>query len=161
LTVVAAGPRVSVERIKPILRALGEHVFVVGEAPEKANLVKVAGNLMVATVIESFGEALALVRKGGIDANVFYDVVTSAVFSAPVYKLYGRLIIDENYVPPGFTMKLGLKDIELALAAGDELIVPLPLASLIRDHFLEAIVAGSAEKDWVSMASLLATKAGL
>jgi 3-hydroxyisobutyrate dehydrogenase-like beta-hydroxyacid dehydrogenase len=161
LTVATAGPAASIERAMPILRVVGEHVFVVGEEPEKANLVKVAGNLMLATVIESFGEAFALVRKGGIDANVFYDVITAGLFAAPAYKGYGRLILDETYEPPGFTLKLGLKDIELALAAGDEMIVPLPLASLLRDHFLEAIAAGYGEKDWVSLASLLAAKAGL
>jgi 3-hydroxyisobutyrate dehydrogenase-like beta-hydroxyacid dehydrogenase len=160
LTVAAAGARAAVERVDPVLRIMG-HVFFVGEAPEKANIVKVAGNLMLATVIESFGEAFALVRKAGIDPEAFYDVVTNGLFSAPAYKGYGRLILDQAYEPPGFTLRLGLKDIDFALAAGAELRVPLPLGSLLRDHFLEAIAKGLAEKDWVAMAEISAAHAGL
>jgi 3-hydroxyisobutyrate dehydrogenase-like beta-hydroxyacid dehydrogenase len=161
LTVAAAGARTAVDRVDPVLRIMGQHVFFVGEAPEKANIVKVAGNLMLATVIESFGEAFALVRKAGIDPATFYDVVTSGLFSAPAYKGYGRLILDQAYEPPGFTLRLGLKDIDFALAAGAELRVPLPLGSLLRDHFLEAIARGLAEKDWVAMAEVPAAHAGL
>ena len=121
LTVAAAGARAAVDRVDPVLRIMGQNVFFVGEAPEKANVVKVAGNLMLATVIESFGEAFALVRKAGIDPATFYEVVTSGLFSAPAYKGYGRLILDQAYEPPGFTLRLGLKDIDFALAAGAEL----------------------------------------
>jgi 3-hydroxyisobutyrate dehydrogenase-like beta-hydroxyacid dehydrogenase len=161
LTVVAAGPKAAVDFITPILRALGKDVFFVGEEPEKANLVKAAGNLMLATVIESFGEAFSLVRKGGVDPKVFYDIVTCNLFSAPAYKGYGRLILDKKYEPPGFLLRLGLKDVSVALAAGTEMSVPLPLASLIRDHMLEAIAKGYAEKDWVSFADIIAANAGL
>lgn len=160
LTVAAAGPRSAFDRVETLLRVIGDKVFFVGEEPEKANLVKVAGNLMLATVIESFGEAFALVRKGGVDPAIFYDVITAGLFAAPAYKGYGRLILDQAYEPPGFTLKLGLKDVDLALAAGSELHVPLPLASLIRDHFLEAIAVGLGDKDWVAMADLASAHAG-
>ena len=157
----AAGARSAFERVDPVLRIMGEHVFFIGEAPEKANTVKVAGNLMLATVIESFGEAFALVCKAGIDPTIFYDVVTSGLFAAPAYKGYGRLILDQTYEPPGLTVKLGLKDVDFALAAGAELSVPLPLGCLLRDHFLEAIAKGFAEKDWVAIAEVSAEHAGL
>jgi 3-hydroxyisobutyrate dehydrogenase-like beta-hydroxyacid dehydrogenase len=161
LTVVAAGPQAAVERVTPILRALAKDVFIVGEDPQKANLVKIAGNLMLAGVIESFAEAYSLVRKGGVDPNVFYDVVTSNLFSSPAYKDYGKLILNGEDQPPGFLLKWGLKDVCIALAAGAEMSVPLPLASLIRDHLLEAIARGHGEKDWVSFADVVASHAGL
>ena len=160
LTVAAAGDKAAFDRVEPLLRIMGEKVFYVAAEPEKANLVKVAGNLMLATVIESFGEAFALVRKGGVDPSVFYEVITAGLFAAPAYKGYGRLILDKTYEPPGFTLRLGLKDVDFALAAGAELAVPLPLASLLHDHFLEAIAQGYGEKDWVAMADVLAAHAG-
>jgi 3-hydroxyisobutyrate dehydrogenase-like beta-hydroxyacid dehydrogenase len=160
LTVAAAGLKEAFDRAEPLLRIMGDKVFFIGQEPEKANLVKVAGNLMLATVIESFGEAFALVRKGGVDPSIFYEVITAGLFAAPAYKGYGRLILDQAYEPPGFTLKLGLKDVDLALAAGAELAVPLPLGSLIRDHFLEAIAMGLGEKDWVAMADVLSAHAG-
>jgi 3-hydroxyisobutyrate dehydrogenase-like beta-hydroxyacid dehydrogenase len=160
LTVGAAGEKSAFDRVEPLLRMIGDKVFYIAKEAEKANLVKVAGNLMLATVIESFGEAFALVRKGGVDPSVFYEVVTAGLFAAPAYRGYGRLILDKAYDPPGFTLKLGLKDVDFALAAGAELAVPLPLGSLLRDHFLEAIARGYGEKDWVAMAEILAAHAG-
>ena len=160
LTVVAAGANAAVDRARPILDALGR-VFVVGESPEHANLVKLAGNLMLATVIESFGEAFTLVRKAGIDPRLFLDAITYDLFAAPAYTNYGRLIVEQAYEPPGFTLELGLKDLEITLAAGAELRVPLPLGSLARDSILAALAKGNAGKDWVSFADTAATRAGL
>lgn len=161
LVVVAAGASASVDKARPVLEAIGQRLVVVGDAPETANLFKIAGNFMLASVIESLGEALALVRKGGIDPELFYKVMTGGLFAAPVYQGYGALIVAEKFEPAGFSLRLGLKDVSLALASGAELTVPLPLASLLRDQFLEAMAHGLAEKDWVALASLIAVKAGL
>lgn len=161
LVVVAAGPAPAVDTARPVLDAIGQRLVVVGDVPEKANLFKIAGNFMLASVIESLGEALALVRKGGIEPDLFYKVMTGGLFAAPVYQGYGALIVAEKFEPAGFSLRLGLKDVSLALASGAELTVPLPLASLLRDQFLEAMAHGLAEKDWVALASLIAVKAGL
>ena len=161
LTVVAAGPAAAVAKLRPVLDVIGQRTVVVGDAPEQANLLKIAGNFMLASVIESFGEALALARKGGIDPSLFYDVMTNGLFASPAYKGYGALIVNEIYEPAGFSLRLGLKDVDLALASGAEMQVPLPLASLLHDHFVEALNNGLVEKDWVSLAALIARKAGL
>jgi 3-hydroxyisobutyrate dehydrogenase-like beta-hydroxyacid dehydrogenase len=161
LVVVAAGAASSIDTAKPALEAIGQRLVIVGDEPDKANLFKIAGNFMLASVIESFGEALALVRKGGIAPEIFYQTMTSSLFAAPVFQGYGALIVAEKFEPAGFSLRLGLKDVSLALAAGAELTVPLPLASLLRDQFIEAMAHGLSEKDWVSLASLIAVKAGL
>ena len=161
LIVIAGGSETNVARVRPLLEHFGRRVEVVGEAPEQANLFKIAGNFMLASAIESMGEAFALVRKGGIDAHAFHDVLSNTLFACPVYQGYGAAIVNAKFEPAGFALKLGMKDVRLALDAGRELFVPLPLASLVFDHCIEATVAGLADKDWSSLGGLLADRAGL
>ena len=70
--------------------------------------------------------------KSEIDPHRFLEILTGTLFSAPIFRTYGRLIADEHYEPAGFKMTLGLKNIHLALAAADWLLVPMPLAALAR-----------------------------
>ncbi len=100
LAVVVAGPKEVVARVTPLLRALGPHVFVLGEAPPSANLVKLAGNFLVTAVIEALAEAMAVVGKAGIDRARFLDVLVDSLFDAPVYRTYGKLLLDERFSPP-------------------------------------------------------------
>jgi 3-hydroxyisobutyrate dehydrogenase-like beta-hydroxyacid dehydrogenase len=160
LFVVAAGASDAIDAVKPLLDAIGQKTFVVSETPHAANLIKLSGNFLIASVIESLGEAMALVAKGGVDRHQYLEILTSTLFSAPVYKTYGGLIADEAFEPAGFAAPLGLKDIRLALAAGDELRVPLPLASLLRDRFLSLLAHGGDTLDWSAIGGLAARDAG-
>ncbi len=161
LFVAAAGDKTAVERAMPVLEKLGQRVFVMGDKPEMANVVKLSGNFLIATVIESLGEAIALARKYGVDRHQYVEFLTNSLFAAPVYKTYGGLIADEKYTPAGFHIRLGLKDIRLAIAAAEAADTPLPIASLIHDHMLTAISRGMSEMDWSATAKLAAENAGL
>ena len=125
-----------------------------------ANLVKLSGNFLIAAVIESLGEAMALVGKGGIDKRQYLDILTSTLFGAPVYKTYGRLIADGIFEPAGFAAPLGQKDIRLTLAAAEDLRVPLPLANILRDRFLTLLAHGGERLDWSAIGQLAAKDAG-
>lgn len=161
LFIVAAGEKSVVERYKPMLESLGQRVFVIGDKPEMANVVKLSGNFLIASVIESLGEAIALTRKYGIDPHEYVEFLTSTLFAAPVYKTYGGIIADEKYQPAGFKLRLGLKDVRLALASAEAVDVPLPFASTMRDNILTAIGRGMEDLDWSSVAKLAAENAGL
>ncbi|MBM7050259.1 MULTISPECIES: NAD(P)-dependent oxidoreductase [Rhizobium] len=161
LFVAAAGSPDAIEAVTPLFDAIGQRTFVLGEEPKAANLVKLSGNFLIASVIESLGEAMALVEKGGVDRHAYLDLLTSTLFNAPVYKTYGGLIADRKFKPAGFTAPLGQKDIRLALAAGEALNVPLPLASLLRDRFLTLLAHGGEELDWSAIGALAAKDAGL
>ena len=160
LFVVAAGAGEILDRVKPLLDAIGKRTFVVSDTPKAANLIKLSGNFLIASVIESLGEAMALVAKGGVDRHQYLEILTSTLFSAPVYKTYGGLIADEAFEPAGFAAPLGHKDIRLTLAAGEELRVPLPLASLLRDRFLALLAQGGETLDWSAIGRLAAVDAG-
>ncbi len=161
LFVAAAGAPDAIQTVTPLFDAIGQRTFVLGEEPKAANLVKLSGNFLIASVIESLGEAMALVEKGGVDRHAYLDLLTSTLFNAPVYKTYGGLIADRKFQPAGFTAPLGQKDIRLALAAGEALNVPLPLASLLRDRFLNLLAHGGEELDWSAIGALAAKDAGL
>jgi 3-hydroxyisobutyrate dehydrogenase-like beta-hydroxyacid dehydrogenase len=160
LIVVAAGPSELVELCRPLFDAIGRQTSVAGSEPWQANAVKLCGNFMLASMIEAFGEAFGLLRKAGVDPHVFLEIV-NGLFASPVYGNYGRIIADEQFSPAGFALKLGLKDIRLALETADECAAPMPLASLIRDHFLSAVAHGQAELDWSSVTRVPARDAGL
>jgi 3-hydroxyisobutyrate dehydrogenase-like beta-hydroxyacid dehydrogenase len=161
LFVVAAGERGAIEAASPLFQAIGQKTFVVSDTPKAANLVKLSGNFLIASVIESLGEALALVEKGGVDARTVLDFLTSTLFDAPVYKTYGALIAGGSFEPAGFAAPLGHKDIRLALAAAEDLRVPMPLASLLRDRFLTLFAHGGERLDWSAIGRLAASDAGL
>ncbi len=161
LFVVAAGRADVIERCRPVLETMGQRVFVMGDKPEMANVVKLSGNFLIASVVESLGEAIALTRKYGIDPHQYVDFLTSSLFAAPVFKTYGGIIADQRYSPPGFKLRLGLKDCKLALAAADSVDMALPFASVVRDHMLTAISRGMEEMDWSATAKLAAENAGL
>lgn len=161
LFVMAAGSRPSLERCQALFDGVGQRTFVIGERPSQANLVKLGGNFLIAAMIESLGEAIALMRKGGVDAGGFVDLLTSTVFDAPAYRTYGGIIANEKYEPAAFPVAMGLKDVRLALAAADAAAVPMPVASLVRDHFIEAVAHGHRDSDWASLARVVARNAGL
>jgi 3-hydroxyisobutyrate dehydrogenase-like beta-hydroxyacid dehydrogenase len=115
---------------------------------------------MIASMMETFGEAFAVLRKSNVDPHFFLEVM-NALFGSAVYANYGGTIANENFEPAGFGLKLGLKDIRLMLQTAEERAAPMPLASLIRDHFLSAIAHGQEEADWSSVSKVAARNAGL
>jgi len=160
LVVVAAGPSALVDRCRPLFDAIGRQTFVIGAEPWQANVAKVCGNFMVISMIESLGEAFATLRKAGVAPEAFLEIINS-LMASPILALYGRIISQEQFEPAGFALKLGLKDVRLALAAAEECAAPMPLASLVHDHLLAAVAQGQGEMDWSSMTQVIARNAGL
>jgi len=161
LVIAAAGPADQIARCQPLFDAMGQKTYVVGDDPPAANVVKVAGNFLITVVIESLGESFALIKKSGVDADKFLEVLVGSLFAAPVYRTYGPMVAANNFEPVGFRMALGMKDNRLVLAAAEDVAVPLPLASLIRDRMLAATAQGMADADWSAIARLSFKEAGL
>jgi len=161
LFIVAAGAADAIARCQPAFDVMGQRTFVVGDEPVAANVVKITGNFMLASVIETLAEAFALSRKYGIDSNELLELLTSTLFSAPVYKSYGAMIAEERYEPAGFKLALGLKDISLALEAAGAMSVPMPIASVVRDRFLTGIARGYQDLDWAALGKVCADDAGI
>ncbi len=157
LNVVAAGDAAAIAKAQPLFEAMGSKTWEFGPEPHRANAVKLAGNFMLLAAIEAMGEAKALVEGHGVDGNAALELYTSTLFACPVYKNYGGTIMSGRYEPPGFTVRLGAKDMRLALAAGESAGVPMPLGSVVRDSFIESISHGDGDKD-IAAASLVAAR---
>lgn len=160
LIVIAAGDAQAIDRLRPAFDAIGRRTIVIGVEPWQANAAKLCGNFMIGSMLESFGEAFAVMRKSGIDPHLFLDVMNE-LFGSPVYKGYGATVVDEKFEPAGFALKLGLKDIRLAIEAAQEVQAPMPFANIIRDHLLSALANGQEHLDWSSLTLTSARAAGL
>jgi len=161
LWICTSGPHEAKHKVESILHAMGQKVFDFGDEVGAAHAVKVAGNFLIAAAMESIGEALAMLEKSGVDRGAAIDMLSSTLFACPVYQGYGKAIAQMQHTPVGFRLPLGLKDVDLALKTGAELRVPMPIASILHDRFLESIARGRTEMDWSGMALAARDDAGL
>jgi 3-hydroxyisobutyrate dehydrogenase-like beta-hydroxyacid dehydrogenase len=160
LTIVAAGPAEAIDRVQPVLDVIGQKTWRIGSLPQQANVMKLAANFMIASAVETLGEAASLLMGHGVGVQDFLDVITSGAFPGPVYQSYGKMIAEQRYEPALFKARLGLKDVRLALAAADAVSVPMPVASVARDSLIEAIAHGDGEKDFAVLGQVSARRAG-
>lgn len=161
LFVLAAGSSDALNAVKPLLERLGQRIFVIGEDPGLANLMKLAGNVLTATTLATMGEVLALLRKGGIDQHLAFDVLTNSLFDSRVHRTYGGKIVAERYKPAGMVVPLAVKDTRLALAEAEHEAVPMPFASLVHDRLVGVMAQGWADLDWSALGLLAAWDAGI
>jgi 3-hydroxyisobutyrate dehydrogenase-like beta-hydroxyacid dehydrogenase len=160
LFVVPAGDSAAIAACQPLFDAMGQKTVPMGAEPSQANLIKLSGNFLIAAMIESLGEAIALVGKAGIDRKAYVELLTSTMFPAPAYKIYGNLIAENRFEPAAFAAPLGHKDIRLAMAAAENLRVPMPIASLLNDRFLRLLANGGEKLDWAAVGGLATADAG-
>lgn len=160
LTIVAAGPAEAIDRVQPVFDAIGQKTWRIGSLPQQANVIKLAANFMIASAVETLGEAATLITSQGVAMQDFLDVITSGPFPGPVYQGYGKMIAEQRYEPALFKARLGLKDVRLALAAADSVSVPMPVASVVRDSLIDAIAHGDGEKDFAVLGAVSARRAG-
>jgi 3-hydroxyisobutyrate dehydrogenase-like beta-hydroxyacid dehydrogenase len=161
LTIVVAGEPSAIARLEPLLAVIGQRTWPLGVQPERANVVKLAGNFMLGAAVEAMAEATAMAWRNGIAPSDLLDVLTNGVFTAPAYQMYGMAIAKQRYEPAGFKLSLTLKDLRLVLAAADEAGVPMPLADVVHGSLLEAVANGDGERDLAALAVVAMRRAGL
>jgi 3-hydroxyisobutyrate dehydrogenase-like beta-hydroxyacid dehydrogenase len=161
LNILVAGQASAIEKAKPLLELMAAKLWPMGDVPERANVVKLAGNFMIVTAIESMAEASVLVRAYGVSAADFIELMTSTLFASPVYQIYGKSIAEQRFTPPGFALPLGLKDVMLAQDAGFAAQVSMPLAGVLRDSLVEALADGAESMDLSALARVSERRANL
>lgn len=160
-TTVVSGPPDALATCKPLFEAIAKHAVEAGVTVEGATAIKIANNFLLGCAIEAVGESMSLVRKYDVPPETFYNVITNGMFSSAAYTVYGKIIIDEAYSTVGQMATLGLKDANLALAAGEVVGVPLPSGNVWRDRLVGAVAHGDGDKDWAVMAKEQARASGL
>ncbi len=151
LHILAAGRRQAVDKARPLLEALGQKVWDMGEEPVQANAAKIAANMMITMAIEAMAEAVALTEASGLPREAFFELILGTLFGGRSYQTYSANIAKGKY-EPGFKARLGLKDLRLAAAAAESAGKRLPMLDAVRGRMTETVDAGLGEKDWSAMA---------
>jgi 3-hydroxyisobutyrate dehydrogenase-like beta-hydroxyacid dehydrogenase len=160
LNVVVAGEPSAVARIEPLLAVIGQKTWPMGDRPERANVVKLAGNFMLAAAVEAMAEASVMASRSGVAPADLLDMLTKGIFTAPTYQIYGAAIAEKRYDPAAFRLSLALKDIRLALAAAEDARVPMPMANAVYESLLEAVAHGDGDRDLAALAAVAMLRAG-
>lgn len=155
LNILAAGDPEQIDRVQPLFDVIGTRTWRLGNRPEQANITKIIGNYLLATVIQSMGEAITLAEHSGVNPADLIELLSGTLFPGRIYQAYGTMIAERRFQPPGFTTELGRKDLHLALDAAAEQHIELPLGELLRAAFDDTIANGRGGDDWVAIAELL------
>src|SRR5688572_25111536 len=146
----------AVEKVKPLLQQAGAaSVWEIGKEPEAANTAKLCSNLLIISAIEAMAEGIHLAEKSGLDANKWMNVLTQTLFSAPIYINYGNILLKKAYQPAGFSLRLGLKDVNLMAEQASSVGADLPFGKLLQKRLKEGVENGLAEHDWTAIALAL------
>jgi 3-hydroxyisobutyrate dehydrogenase-like beta-hydroxyacid dehydrogenase len=147
LWIIAAGDTETIERVRPLLAAMGRGLTVVGEKPWQAHAAKLAGNMLITSMVQSLSEAFVFASAQGLDAELFLNTINEALFQSPFYLSYGRVMLHPPE-RPGATVLLGAKDTRLLREAAEAAGVRLGLADYLQQQLNAAIEAGTGKMDW-------------
>jgi 3-hydroxyisobutyrate dehydrogenase-like beta-hydroxyacid dehydrogenase len=161
LWILAAGPEAQVARCQPLFEALGQGVFPLGERAATAHALKLAGNSLLVTVVEALSEAFAYGEKAGVAPETTLKILNTALLKSPLAEAYGGAVVRGDFEPAGFALRLGLKDVSLALRAAEALQAPLPVASVLHDRLLAAVAKGYGDQDLAALSRISREDAGL
>lgn len=161
LWVALAGPQEGKPRAQAVLKFTSQSIFDFGEEAAAANVVKIAGNFLILSAIEAMAEASSLASKCGLDQAKVLQMFSQSFLSCPAYQNYSRIICEERYNPPGFKLKLGLKDLNFVLDTALQTATPMPFASFLQQRLLSAIAKGRGDLDWTALAIQVREEAGL
>jgi 3-hydroxyisobutyrate dehydrogenase-like beta-hydroxyacid dehydrogenase len=161
LGVVSAGPPDAVARCEPLFQQIGRRTFHAGGLPESATAIKLANNAVLGCAMVAMAEGFALVRKYGVQPQVFQDVMIEGLFGAIAYKVYGQKMVDESYDQVGSPITVGLKDANLIAEAADLARVPMPSHDVYYQRLLGAVAHGDADRDQAVLAREQARASGL
>ncbi|HEV2523032.1 MAG TPA: NAD(P)-dependent oxidoreductase [Candidatus Acidoferrales bacterium] len=143
LVFMAGGEASTLERVQPVLSAMGKKWFHLGPVGA-GQTVKLAMNLLLDLEVEAFAEALALVTRAGVPGQSLFDVMQSSMGRSGVIELKGGNMLKGEY-KPSFPLRLMHKDVGLALDLGNQLGVPLPAAAAAREVL--SAVKGAVKED--------------
>ena len=159
LSFIVSGVDADIDRVEPVIRAIGPTVHRVGDA-EQARIVKLAINLMIAGLAQLISEALVLGEAADVPRAALLEVMGSSAVGAPFVKYKTEALVRDDFSAT-FTTALMEKDIDLALDAAEEAGVELPLTKEMKFHLRAAIEAGYADDDFIVLLQHLRSASGL
>ncbi len=145
LVIMAGGTTAALDHAAPIFQAVGEKVVHCGPLGAGAQ-VKLAGNALIAAMLQAFSEGMLLTKKAGVDPRKFVEVVQASGFRSPYYDFKGKALLARDFVT-NFSIDLMHKDLTLVLDNAATHKVPMPTAASVRETYNLARAAGKGEQD--------------
>jgi 3-hydroxyisobutyrate dehydrogenase-like beta-hydroxyacid dehydrogenase len=156
LNFLVSGDGHAIETVKTLLQQAGAvGVWEFGNEPEAANVAKLCSNFLIISAIEAMAEGIHLAEKSGIDAATWMNMLTQTLFNAPVYINYGNILLKEAYQPAGFSLRLGLKDVNLVLEQASSVNAKMPFGKIVHKQLKDSMENELAEYDWTAIALAL------
>ena len=149
LWIVAAGPADAIAKARPVLEPMSRGITIIGPKPSQAHALKLAGNFTISLMIQALSEAAVFGQANGIDPALLLETINSALFQSPFYAAYSKLMLNPPE-PPGGTIELGQKDLNLLLTAAHAQQVKLSIAEQMETRFTEAVASGLGNTDWAA-----------
>lgn len=158
LGILASGDKDTYNEVLPLFEKLGANQFYLGGADE-ARVLKLAINTMIATTMQMEAEAVVLCEKAGLDVGQVTDVIAGSAVGSGICK-YKAATITEGEYPAAFSVRLMMKDLDLALAVAKQYSVPMLSTSLTRQQLAAAAATGRGEKDFAVLTQLVEESSG-
>jgi 2-hydroxy-3-oxopropionate reductase len=161
LSVMVGGDAATLERVRPVLNAMGNPDRVVHIGPAGAGQVcKACNQICIGGALASVSEAFAIARKAGIDPAKVREALLGGFAASRVLEVHGERILKGNYVP-GFKTRLYHKDLGIVGQTIHELDVPAPVAALVQQYVSALMAAGRGDDDYSALALAVFDAAGL
>jgi 3-hydroxyisobutyrate dehydrogenase-like beta-hydroxyacid dehydrogenase len=155
LTILASGPDPAIDAVEPVLQTMGEPIIRAGEAGNGTKL-KLSLNLALGGMMEAYAEALTLGAKHGLSVDTMIEAFESGGLASPLFSGKSEKIAAGDFEPQ-FTLDLLEKDLSLALDAGGEAELPLPVAGAAREAVEAARGLGHGTEDMAAVIRFLET----
>ena len=154
LNYVISGDKDIHSMVEPLLKDAGAiNVFDFGDEITAANTVKLCGNFLIASALEAIGESVSLAKNSGIDAGKMWDMFSQTLFNTPLYRNYSNIVLQQKFEPAAFTIKLGLKDMNLVLQQAQAANQKMPLAQLLQKNMKAIVDNGNENIDWSAVST--------
>lgn len=155
LSLIVAGHTPSRGFLEPLWEDLGARaVFDYGPEAAHANLAKLSINFLIASAMESLAECYALLERNGVDPRTFYQMFSAGLFADPIYKNYGKLLLDRSFEPASFSLELGFKDLRLFVEASESVRASVPAAAAVKERLMESILRQRGHLDWSALTQI-------
>jgi len=160
LTIFASGPEDAYKQCLDVFAAMGNCFYYVGTG-EEAIYLKLVHSIMVGLTTAMIGEAFTFGQRGEVDWHQMIDVINNSALNSAFFDYKVPLLKSRNYTNPQSTIDVAAKDVDLALAAGKQLKIPMPITALVRELMRSMQARDMGGLDLIGLVTLMEELAGI
>jgi len=153
LNFLVSGEGEVIAQIKPLLQDAGAaNVWEFGADIKAGPTAKLCSNYLILSGIAALAEGIQLANQSKLDTSLWIQMLTQTLFNAPFYHSYSKILQEQQFLPAGFSMRMGLKDANLILQQADTANANMPVGKQVQTLIQEAIANGLGDHDVTAIA---------